>query len=742
MKLKSLLLSAFLTLFAANASAQVSNAGSLDLKDITAGAYYPEYVYGVTPMADGETYTQLSPDHKRIIRRSFKTGKEVGVVFNVDEARGAQKLKSIDGYVMSPDESTILLRTQTRSIYRHSYTAVHYIYSVENKTYEPLSKGGPQQVPLFSPDGNLIAFVRDNNLFLVKLLFGNSESQVTKDGKFNEVLNGIPDWVNEEEFSTNRSFDFSADSKMLAWVRYDESKVPVYSMTMYQGAAPTLTQYADYPGAYAYKYPIAGAQNSEVKVLTYDIQSRRTNEVQLPISADDYIPRIKFTSDPEKLAIVTLNRHQSVINVYMANPRSAVCKLVLNETNDEGKYIKEDAYSALQFFDGGFAMVSDRTGFRHIYLYTLNGQLMRQVTKGNFDVTDFYGYNPATGKCYYASCEESPLRRAVYATDKKGKTVKLSKLAGTNAATFSANFKYFMNVYSAAGVPPVTTLCDETGKTLLTLVDNAALRQKVEALSSKAEFFTFTTGEGVTLNGWMVKPRNFNPSKRYPVIMYQYSGPGSQEVKDAWGIGMYGGALYESYMAEQGFIFVCVDGRGTGARGSEFEKCTYLQLGLLESRDQVETALYLATLPYVDAQNVAIWGWSFGGFNTLMAMSEGRPVFKAGVAVAAPSNWKYYDTVYTERYMRTPAENPQGYAINPIQRAADLHGNLLLIHGTADDNVHFRNFTEVSEAYVQHGKQFDMQVYTNRNHFINGGGTRYHLFTRISNFFVEQLKSK
>ena len=738
MKIKSFFISALLTLTCATATAESSE--GLNLRDITNGVYSPQYIYGVNPMNDGETYTQLSPDHKRIIRRSFKTGKEVGVVFNVDDARGDAKLKSIDGYVMSPDESTILLRTQTKSIYRHSYTAVHYIYSVENKTYAPLSKGGPQQVPLFSPDGRMIAFVRDNNLFLVKLLFGNSESQVTKDGKFNEVLNGIPDWVNEEEFSTNRSFDFSADSKMLAWVRYDESKVPVYSMTMYQGAKPAYTDYADYPGAYAYKYPVAGAKNSEVKVLTFDIQSRRTNEMQLPISAEDYIPRIKFTSDAEKLAIVTLNRHQSVMNIYMANPRSTVCKLVLQEANAEGKYIKEDAYAALRFFEGGFAMVSDRTNFRHIYLYNLNGQLLRQVTGGEFDVTDFYGYNPKTGKCYYASAEESPLRRAVYVTDKKGNTRKLSTSVGTNAATFSKGFKYYMNVYSAAGVPPITTLCDESGKTLTTLLDNAPLRERVKTVGGKVEFFTFTTGDGVSLNGWMVKPRNFNPAQKYPVIMYQYSGPGSQEVKDAWGLGMYGGALYESYMAEQGFIFVCVDGRGTGARGSEFEKCTYLRLGYLESRDQVETAIYLSSLPYVDAQNIGIWGWSFGGFNTLMSMSEGRPVFKAGVAVAAPSNWKYYDTVYTERYMRTPAENADGYAINPIQRAAQLSGNLLLIHGTADDNVHYRNCTEVAEAYVQNEKQFDMQIYTNRNHFINGGATRYHLFTRISNFFVEQLK--
>lgn len=721
-------------------TATAQNDEALNLRDITNGVYSPHYVYGVMPALDGETYTQLSPDRKRIIRRSFKTGEEVGVVFDVEQARGPIKLQGIDGYTMSPNEKKVLLRTQTKSIYRHSYTAVHYIYDVKTGTFEPLSNNGAQQVPLFSPDGNLIAFVRDNNLFLVKLLFGNAESQITKDGKFNHVLNGIPDWVNEEEFSTSRSFDFSADSKMLAWVRYDESQVPVYSMTMYKGAAPTYAANDEYPGAYAYKYPVAGAKNSDVKVLTFDIASRATREMQVPLDADGYIPRIKFTNDPEKLAIVTLNRHQSVMNIYMGNPRSTVCKLALQESNAEGKYIKEDAYSALSFYDGGFAMVSDRTGFRHIYLYNLNGQLMRQVTKGEFDVCNFYGYDVKTGKCYYASHEESPLRKAVYVTDKKGKTQKLSTEVGTNQATFSKNYAYFMNVYSSMHQPPVITLCNAQGKTLTTLLDNADLKQKADRLCGQKDLFSFTTADGVQLNGWMVKPRNFDAAKQYPVIMYQYSGPGSQEVTDSWGLGMYGGTFYESYMAQQGFIFVCVDGRGTGGRGSEFEKCTYLRLGELESHDQVETAIYLGSLPYVDKDNIAIWGWSFGGFNTLMSMSEGRPVFKAGVAVAAPSNWKYYDTVYTERYMRTPQENADGYAVNPIQRARQLHGNLLLIHGTADDNVHYRNCTEVAEAYVQADKQFDMQVYTNRNHFINGGNTRYHLFKRMSDFFVEHLQ--
>lgn len=712
--------------------------GKIKLQDVTNGVYWPKQIDGVNPMNDGESYTQLSPDHKRIVRHSFKTGKEIATVFDVETARGSKKLPRIDGYIMSPDEHRILIQTETKGIYRRSYTAVYYIYDVRNNTLEPLSEGGPQQVPLFSPDGNVIAFARGNNLFLVKLLFGNAEVQVTKDGKFNEVINGLPDWVNEEEFTTNRSFDFSADSKVLAWVRYDESQVPIYSMQEFKGLYPARSEFDAYPGTYDYKYPVAGQKNSEVKVMTFDIKNRVTRTLDVPLDKDGYIPRIKFTSDPTKLAVITLNRHQCQMDVYMANPLSKVCKLVLREKNE--KYVRETAYTQMKFYDGHFSLLSERSGFQHLYWYNLGGQLEAQITKGNFEVTDFYGYDARTGSFYYASTQESPLRRAVYKADKQGRVKKLSSSVGTNSAKFSKTMKYYMNVYSSAQQPPVTSLCDNNGKTITTLIDNADLKAKVEKVAGKKEFFQFTTSEGVQLNGWMVKPRDFDASKKYPVVMYQYSGPGSQEVTDSWNLGFYGAGIFESYLTEQGFICACVDGRGTGARGADFEKCTYLQLGLRESQDQVETAIYLGCLPYVDKANIGIWGWSFGGFNTLMSMSEGRPVFKAGVAVAAPSNWKYYDTVYTERYMRTPNENAAGYAINPMERAANLSGSLLLIHGTADDNVHFRNVAEMSEALVQANKQFEMQIYTNRNHSIYGGNTRYHLLTRMCDFFKRNLK--
>ncbi len=716
-----------------------SAAGRLSLKDLCNGVYSARSIYGVNPMNDGESYSQLSSDRRQIVTYSFRDGKPTGTLFDVANVKGNIKLERIDGYIMSPDETNILIQTQTHGIYRRSFTAVYYLYNVRNRTLVPLSDGGPQQVPMFSRDGTMVAFVRQNDLYLVKLLFGNSESRITKDGKFNEIINGIPDWVYEEEFSTNCSFDFNADNTMLAWIRYDESKVPTFSFPWYRGSYPAREDCTVYPGAYEYKYPMAGEVNSVVTVHTFDIKSRVTRELKVPLDADGYIPRICFTDDADKLAVFTLNRHQDRLDIYMANPRSTECKLVVRDNVD--KYIADGAYTTQKFYSRHFVIMSERDGYNHLYLYNLNGQLVRQLTKGNFVVTAFYGYDEKTGECYYAATDGCPMRTAVFRADAKGRVKKLSAASGQNSAIFSRSMKYFMNVYSNINTPPVTALYNNDGKELKVLEDNAALRSKLADLDLGArEFFTFTTGEGVELNGFMVKPADFDTNRRYPVILFQYSGPGSQQVVDSWSAGNYGGTLYEQYMAQQGFITVVVDGRGTGGRGAEFERCTYLNLGDLESKDQVETALYLGTLPYVDASRIGIWGWSFGGFNTLMSMSEGRAVFAAGVAVAPPTSWRFYDTVYTERYMRTPKENPTGYATNPINRAGKLHGELLICHGLADDNVHFRNVAEYTEALVQADKYFSMLTYTNRNHSIYGGNTRYHLFNSISNFFRTHLK--
>ena len=716
------------------------NAQVVTLQDVANGAYRTEGISGIKPMLDGEHYTQISRDRKKIVKYSFKTGKEVATVFDVSTARDCT-IKSFDDYIMSPDESRILIQTETKPIYRRSFTAVYYIFNVRNNTMEALSEGGPQQVPLFSPDGNQIAFVRNNNIYLVKLLFGNSESQITEDGKYNEVLNGIPDWVYEEEFGFNRAFDFSADSKMLAYIRFDESKVPMYSFPMYQGMNPSLDQYAVYPGSYDYKYPMPGVDNSKVSVHTFDIKSKVTRKLDLPLDEDGYIPRIQFTKDENTLAIMTLNRHQNRFDLYFANPRSTLCKLVVRDEAEQ--YIKEEAYGNMTFYANNFVMMSEKDGFNHLYLYSAGGNLIKQITKGKFEVKSFLGWDEKTNTYYYSSNEESPLRTAIYKIDAKGRKTKLSSREGTNQAIFSKSMKYYINTFSNLATPPVITINDNTGKTLTTLVDNKKLAQKVASMNLPSkEFFTFTTSDGVQLNGWMMKPANFDASKKYPVIMHQYSGPGSQQVIDRWNIGSRGdGGMFEAYMADHGFISVCVDGRGTGGRGSDFEKCTYLNLGVKEARDQVETALYLGTLPYIDSKNIGIWGWSFGGYCTLMSMSEGTPAFKAGVAVAAPSDWRYYDTVYTERFMRTPKENMEGYqASSAMTRAHKLSGELLLIHGTADDNVHLRNASEYSEALVQADKQFDMHIYTNRNHGIRGGNTTKHLLTRVTEFFIENLK--
>lgn len=712
--------------------------GPLSLKSITGGEFYAHGIYGVNPLADGESYSQLV-DGKRIVVSSFKTGEQTGVLFDADNTKGKVKVSRIDGYIMSPNQKNILLRTQTQSIYRHSTTAVYYIYNVQNRTLAPLSDGGPQECPLWSPDGNMVGFVREGNLFLVKLLFDNAEVQITKDGKFNSIINGKADWVYEEEFVTNRSFDFNADATMLAWIRYDESQVPLFSFPMYKGMLPEMKENAEYPGAYEYKYPIAGQPNSKVSVHTFDIKSRATREVKVPLEAEGYIPRIAFSSDPDKLLILTQNRHQDNLQVWVANPRSTECRCIV--TDEVKPYVADKTYTLFKTIKDGFILMSERSGFAHLYQYNLLGTLKREIGKGQDIITDFYGYDEKTGTYYYQAQDGGPLRTGVYKCDAKGKVTSISTEPGQNSAIFSGNFKQLMLTHHSAATPPTYTLRNDKGKVLKTLQDNAALKQKIDGMNlAKIEFFQFQTQDGVDLNGIMVKPADFDANKKYPVILFQYSGPGSQQVLDSWYAGNCSAALLERYMAQEGFVSVIVDGRGTGGRGAEFEKQTYLKLGQLESHDQVETAIYLSKLPWVDAKHIGIWGWSFGGFNTLMSMSEGRPVFYAGVAVAPPTSWRYYDTVYTERFMRTPKENQEGYDCSPITRAKNLSGSLLIIHGLADDNVHFRNVAEYTEALVHADKDFRQLTYTNRNHSIYGGNTRNHLYRQLINHFKQSMK--
>lgn len=719
--------------------ATMSAGGKLTLPDITSGKFAAKTVNGINPIEGTDTYARISQDGERVVCCSFKTGKELSVLFDVKNTMGC-KIDGFDDYVLSPDGKRMLIQTKTERIYRRSFKADFYIYNIESRRLDRLSDGDKQQIPTWSPDGQQVAFVRGGNIFLVKLLYDNAEIQVTKDGKFNEVINGLPDWVNEEEFGFNSALTFNADGTMICWIRYDESKVKTYSLEMYKGMKPAKEEYAAYPGSYSYKYPKAGEDNSTVSAWSYDIKSHKINRLQVPLDADGYMPRIKPTNDPMRIVVYTMNRHQDDLCLYAVNPRSTVAQLIIKEHVD--KYVREEAMEGVKFVGDKILLPSDRSGYTKLYIYNMNGQLQRTIGDGNYDITSVYGYDPKTGDVYYQAAALGATDRQVYVTHKNGKTVRLTDREGWNTAFFSGDFQYFVNTWSDYNTPYVFTTRTREGKVINTIEDNKAVKQLVSDYGfCKREPFSFTTSEGVVLNGWMVKPKDFDANKKYPVIMHQYSGPGSQQVTNSWSAGSMGqGGAFDSYLAQEGFIVVSVDGRGTGGRGSEFEKCTYLNLGNLESKDQVETALYVGSLPYVDKDRIGIWGWSYGGFNTLMSMSEGRGVFRAGVAIAPPTNWKFYDTVYTERYMRTPKENPDGYATNPIERAPKLHGALLICHGTADDNVHPQNTYEYSEALVQADKDFRELFYTNRNHGIFGGNTRNHLLRQVAQFFKTELK--
>ncbi len=719
-------------------TAHVSAGGKITIPDITSGKFAAKTVNGINPIEGTDTYARISDDGKRVDCYSFKTGKLLRNLFDVSNTMG-KKIDSFDGYILSPDGTRMLIQTKTKSIYRRSFTAVYYLYNIASRKLEPLSDGGPQQVPVWSKDGLQVAFVREGNIYLVKLLYDNAEVQVTKDGKFNEVINGLPDWVNEEEFGFNRALTFNADGTMICWLRYDEKDVKTYSLQMYKGMKPEKQENAVYPGFYSYKYPKAGEDNSKVTAWSYDIKSHRISKLQVPLDADGYMPRIKATDDASKVVVYTMNRHQDELCLYSVNPRSTVAQLIVKEHVE--KYVKEEAMEAVTFIGNNVLLPSDRSGFMKLYIYSMNGQLHRTIG-GDYDITAIYGYDAKTGDVYYQAAALGPSDRQVYVAHKNGKTVRLSDKKGWNTALFSGDYQYFVNTWSDYNTPYVVTTRDNNGRVISTLQDNADLKAKVaESGFAKREPFSFTTSEGVQLNGWILKPLNFDASKRYPVIMHQYSGPGSQQVTDSWSAGSMGqGGAFDSYLAQQGFIVVSVDGRGTGGRGADFEKCTYLKIGDLESKDQVEAALYLGSLPFVDKDRIGIWGWSYGGFNTLMSMSEGRGVFRAGVAIAPPTSWRFYDSIYTERYMRTPKENPDGYDVNPIVRAQKLHGALLLCHGTADDNVHPQNSYEYAEALVQADKDFRELYYTNRNHSIYGGNTRNHLLRQVANFFVTELK--
>ena len=708
------------------------------VSQVTKGFFSAETLSAVTPLKGTSNYAQISNKGKQISVYSFTSGRLVGTLLDVEKLKDVN-IGKIDGYLMSDDGKKMLIQTATEYIYRRSFKADFYVYDLAQKTLKKLSNKGKQQIPAFSPDGKKVAFVRENNIFLVDLTREDAEEQITFDGKRNEIINGLPDWVYEEEFAARRSFVFNADGTMVCWIRYDETAVKTYALQMYKGLSPAIESNADYPGEYAYKYPKAGYDNSKVTAWSYDIKQKKTRQIDLPLDDDGYIPRLDATKDAQKVLFYTMNRHQDNLKIYAANPRTGASGKIVDEKIS--KYVREESVVNACVTEKYIILPSDRNGYMHLYVYDMQGKLLKTIDTGTTEVKNCYGMDEKTGDVYFQTAAPTPMDRAVYVMRQNGRMECLTKNVGTNGAVFSADYKYFIRIWSDSNHPYVYTLCNNKGKEMKTLIDNQKLVDKLAACSlPDKQFFTFKTSGGIELNGWMMLPKDFDEQKKYPVVMHQYSGPGSQQVVNSWSIGSMGqGGSYDYVLAQEGFIVVSVDGRGTGSRGADFEKCTYLRLGEKEAEDQVEAAKYLATLAYVDAHRIGIWGWSFGGFTTLMSMSEGSRVFKAGVAIAPPTNWKFYDSIYTERFMRTPKENPDGYNVNPIARAEKLHGKLLICHGLADDNVHPQNAFEYAEELVQKDKDFVELYYTNRNHGISGGNTRNHLLRQVLNFFKDNL---
>ena len=736
MKVTKLLL-AFTILFSSVFATSLAQTGD---KDITLEGVWKEYrffdrsVRGIRSMNDGEHYTTSEGRGQFIVKYRYSDGELIDTLVNIP-ALAVAGFETTEDYEFNDDEKKVLLYNNSERIYRRSFTADYYVYDLATKKVEPLSDNGKQQLATFSPDGKKVAFVRKNNIFMKDLETGK-ELAVTTDGEFNHIINGAPDWVYEEEFEFNKAFAWSPDSRSIAFMRFDESQVQEFGMTMFAGTMPTLEENALYPENRVWKYPKAGDDNSIVSVHVYHLDGMSTEKMNVGKETDQYIPRIKWTQDANQLCIFRLNRLQTKLELLFADRFSGESKVIYI---DESKYyIDEKYFDNLTFLDDKehFVFSNEDDGYNHIYLYDLSGNLVRQITKGNWDVTNFYGFNQKKKMFYFEAAAVSPIQREVYSVKMNGKGMKkLSDMPGTNRASFSKSFKYFINTHSSASRPTLVTLHQANGKEIRVLEDNAAYIERMQEYRfNNKEFFTFKTSEGVELHASMLKPYNFDENKKYPVLMTQYSGPNSQTVRDSWGID------WEQALAAKGYIVVSVDGRGTGARGEEFRKMTYLQLGKYETIDQIESAKFLQTLPYIDDERIGIWGWSFGGFISTLCMEKGEGIFKAGIAVAPVTNWRYYDNIYTERFMRTPQENPEGYDENsPLYFADQLEGKYLICHGSADDNVHVQNTMEFVEKLVQANKQFEMQIYTNRNHSIYGGNTRYHLFTRKMNFLLENL---
>jgi len=722
----------FIILMFMGSSSFAQTTKRITLEDIfQKNTFNTKTVSGLRSLNDGKTYVSIETNPetnlKYVAKSNYSDGKIVGSLYTEKDILFRGKKLPIST-TFNEDESKVMIADEEEPIYRRSSKANYFVFDIGTKEVTEVSSMGKQLFATISPDGKKVAFVRENNIF-IKDLATATEEQITHDGKNNSIINGGTDWVYEEEFAFAKAFFWSPDSKTIAYYKFDETEVPVYSMTVFDKL---------YPTEYQYKYPKPGEKNAVVSIHFYQLDNKKTTLVDIGAEKDQYIPRIKWTQDPNTLCVLRMNRHQNKLEYLLANTASGSTRLLLTEENKYYINVNDD----LIFLKNGreFLCTSEQDGFNHLYLYDMNGKMIRQITKGDWEITNLYGVNETTGTAYYQSTEHSPLQRDVYAIGLNGKNkIKLSHDTGTNNATFSKDFSYYILNHSSTNNPAYITLNDKKGEVVRVLEDNSQAKEIASQFGIKgSEFFQFITSAGVQLNGYMIKPNDFDSSKKYPVLMYVYGGPGSQNVADSWSGSTRN--IWFNYLTQQGYIIACVDNRGTGFRGQEFQKSTYMNLGKLETEDQIEGAKWLASQPYIDPARIGIWGWSYGGYMSSLCITKGADVFKMAMAVAPVTTWRYYDSIYTERYLRTPQENPEGYDDNsPINFADELKGKFLLIHGTGDDNVHFQNSVMFSEALIQANKPFEQAYYPNKNHGIHGGNTSLHLYHKMTSFILENL---
>ena len=721
----------FLVVLIAQSSTLTAQKKNITLEDIWAkGTFRSQSVQNINWMKDGAFYS--ASENGKIVKHQVTDGAAVETLF--DQATGVENLgKKLDmeDYSMSSDEQKILISAEGEPIYRRSSREENYVYDLKTKKIAQLSKGGKQMFATFSPDGSKVAFVRLNNLYMVDLAT-MTEKQITTDGKWNHIINGACDWVYEEEFSFAKAFQWSPDSKKIAFYTFDETKVPEYNMQTWGKL---------YPTDYKYKYPKAGEPNSIVTISIFHLTDAKTTKVDIGKETDQYIPRIRWTNDANVLSLNRLNRLQNKMEILHAEASTGKTDVILTEESKTYVDVENFADDVYYLADNkSFVMSSEKDGFKHLYQYDITGKLIRQITTGNWEVADFYGIDEKTKTLYFTSMELSNIERQLFSISLDGKLKKqLTNEKGMNSANFSKDFKYYILQNSTASTPLKVSLHKApTGQLVKVLEDNAALTKKMAEYNiAPKEFMTIKTSENIELNAWMIKPTDFDPKKKYPVFMFLYGGPGSQQVLNQFDGSNF---MWFQHLAQKGYIVACVDNRGTGGKGADFKKCTYLNLGKLEVKDQIEAAKYWGSLPYVDKSRIGIFGWSYGGYMSSNCLFQGADYFKTAIAVAPVTNWRFYDTIYTERFQRTPQENPTGYDENsPVTHASKLKGNFLLVHGTGDDNVHFQNSVSLEDALIKANKQFQSFYYPNRNHGIYGGVTRLHLYTMMTNFLEKNL---